>query len=81
MDEFKDKAPSFNERPRIDKEELKEKERHVNALKIFEKEVRILYDLLNKVLKYNLKERISITEIEKHQWFVKDCLHERNDID
>jgi hypothetical protein len=34
MDKFKDKVPSFSKRLRINKEELKEKERHANILKI-----------------------------------------------
>jgi hypothetical protein len=74
VDEFEDEVPSFSERPRTDEEELKEKERHANALKISEEEVGSLYDLLNKVLRYNLEERISTAKIEKHKWFVKDFL-------
>ncbi len=75
VDEFEDEVPSFGERPRTDEEELKEKERHANALKISEEEVGSLYELLNKVLRYNPEERISTAEIEKHKWFVRDFLH------
>jgi hypothetical protein len=75
VNKFKDKVPSFNKRLRIDEEELKKKEKHANALKISEKEVGSLYNLLNKVLRYNLEKRILTAKIKKYKWFVKDFLY------
>jgi hypothetical protein len=67
VDEFDDKVPSFSERLRIKEEEFKEKGKYTNILKISKEEVRSLYNLLSKVLRYNLEDKISITEIKKYK--------------
>jgi hypothetical protein len=45
------------------------------ATKIYEEEVKCLYDLLSKVFKYQPEDRILTEEVLRLEWFVKDFLY------